>query len=103
MPGTRIAAARYDQPMNLIPAYLSAVPGRVLVDTGSTCSILSGEMYQRILRKGTRMRQLPMRRRVRMTSADKSPMEVKATVEIDVKNRGRKLPVCIFGDREPWF
>lgn len=46
-PGPRLAVNRDNQPMNLVPVFLSTVPGRALVDSGAVRSTISGDMYSR--------------------------------------------------------
>jgi len=83
------------------------VPGRALVDSGAVRSIVSGDMYRRILKNGTKMRYvnetIP-----NLFSADSSPMEAQDAIDIDVKLGGVTFPfvfivierlgfVCILG------
>jgi len=83
-PGSRIAANRHDRPQNLVPVFRGAVPGQALVDSGAVRSIVSGDMYRRILKNGTKLRYvnetIP-----NLFSADSSPMEAQAVIDIDVK------------------
>jgi len=67
------------------------VPGRALVDSGAVRSIVSGDMYRRILNNGTKMRYanetIP-----NLFLAESSPMEAQAVIDINVKLGGVTFP-----------
>jgi len=75
----------------LVPVFLGAVPGRALVDSEAVRSIVSGDMYRRILKHGSKMRyvndKLP-----NLFSADSSPMKAQALIDVDVKLGGVTFP-----------
>jgi len=64
---------------------------RALVDSGAVRSIVSGDMYRRILKHGSKTRyvndKLP-----NLFSADSSPMKAQALIDVDVKLGGVTFP-----------
>ena len=71
---------------------------RALVDSGASCSLLSGKLYQKLLAKrGQKGPQLVHKTENRkLLSADSSPMTVTASVEADVKINGLVIPFNFF-------
>ena len=78
--------------MNLVPVFLGSAPGRALVDSGAVRSIMSGEMYRRIKKRGTVVKHVTSEQLPRLISADSSPLTAQAVIDIDVKVGGVKFP-----------
>lgn len=91
-PGPRIAASRFDRPKNLVPVYIGSAPGRALVDSGATRSMMSGDMYRRIQRKGYKIEHVTTEQIPKLILADKSPMPAQALIDIDIKIGGVTCP-----------
>ena len=80
------------QSMNLVPVFLGSAPGRALVDSGAVRSLMSGEMYRRIQKRGTKVKHVTNERMPNLYSADSSPLAAQAIIDIDVKVGGVKFP-----------
>ena len=80
------------QSMNLVPVFLGSAPGRALVDSGAVRSLMSGEMYRRIQKRGTKVKHVTNERMPNLYSADSSPLVAQAIIDIDVKVGGVKFP-----------
>lgn len=78
--------------MNLVPVYVGSVPGRALVDSGASRSMMSGSMYRRIQRKGYKIEHNTSEKIPNLILADKSLMPAQALVDVDVKIGGVKFP-----------
>ena len=78
--------------MNLVPVFLGSAPGRALVDSGAVRSLMSGEMYRRIQKRGTKVKHVTNERMPNLYSADSSPLVAQAIIDIDVKVGGVKFP-----------
>ena len=81
----QVSQTRSNQPMNLVPVFLGSAPGRALVDSGAVRSIMSGEMYRRIQKRGTKVKHVTSEQMPKLFSADSSPLMAQAIIDIDVK------------------
>jgi hypothetical protein len=78
----------------MMPIFLNSVPARALLDTGSSCCLISGILYRKILSK-TRKSQansFPHTGLRKLLTADASPMKVSATLQADLKIQGLIIP-----------
>jgi hypothetical protein len=78
----------------MMSIFINSVPARALLDTGSSCCLISGILYQKILSK-TRKSQansFPHAGLRKLLTADASPMKVSATLQADLKIQGLIIP-----------
>jgi len=81
---------------NLIPAFINCVPTSCLIDNGATIGMISNALFQKLVKlhrinpTGTQPVAKPERRR--LVSADGSPLQVIASVDVDIKLNGVIVP-----------
>ena len=71
---------------------MNSLPLIGLVDSGASCSILSGRTFERLKKTSNRLQLKQSKRHTRLLSADASPMLVSADVDVDLKIGGLSLP-----------
>jgi hypothetical protein len=94
----------------MMPIFIISVPACALLDTGSSCCFISGNLYRKILAKTRKLQanSIPHTGLRKLLTADASPMEVSATLQADLKIQGLIIPFlflvieklgyeCIFG------
>lgn len=78
----------------MIPVYVGSIPVHALIDTGASCSLLSGKLYQKLLSRRGFKGTTPIHKfeNRKLLAADSSPMRVTASVETEVKINGLVIP-----------
>jgi hypothetical protein len=71
----------------MMPIFINSVPARALLDTGSSCCLISGTVYRKILSKTRKLQanSIPHTGLRKLLTADASAMEVSATLQADLK------------------
>jgi outer membrane protein W len=77
-------------PVNIVHAIISARPTRLLVDTGASISVLTGDVFRRIRKNSYTIK--PKTTYDTLLAADSSPMPVNAEITADVKIAGLNIP-----------
>jgi predicted aspartyl protease len=86
-----------DAPSNMVPVYVASYPGRALVDTGASMSILSDRYYDRLLRAKCKIDKLDANAKYRpVTNASGGSMRVNTKVNVDIKIGGITIPAIFF-------
>jgi hypothetical protein len=78
----------------MMPIFINSVSARALLDTGSSCCLISGTLYRKILSKTRKLQanSIPHTGLRKLLTADASPMEVSATLQADLKIQGLIIP-----------
>jgi hypothetical protein len=78
----------------MMPVFINSISARALLDTGSSCCLISGALYRKILSKmgKPQVNPKPQKGFRRLLTADTSPMEVTATLQADLKIQGLIIP-----------
>lgn len=79
----RIAAELTKLSVNLVHAFIATILCRVLIDSGSTVNVLSGDIYRRM--RETLYMVRPQRRHATLLSADSTSMKVLCDIDVNIK------------------